>query len=96
MTELEKLIAQRNELDRKIKELQNPKYEVDGASLTRVRDYWVVRLQEIKNRKCDKDRSWQYKQIVIADNKDDAIDGIWILAETLKSLYDEVTGAQHE
>ena len=88
MTELEKLIEQRNELDKKIKALKCPKYEVDGARLfvkTRYGepvDYWVVTAEEIGGS--------QYKEVVCARTKEECIEGLKILLNTLTELHGEV------
>lgn len=91
---LEELIAERKALDKKIRELQNPKYEVDGAKMFK-RAYsgkplniWVVTLEEIYD--VDSDKDWQYKQVVAARTKEEAISGINQLMVTLKRLYDKV------
>lgn len=90
--ELEKLIEQRKELDRKIKELQSPVYKVDGAEMRmRYGDSWVVTLQEINDSHITRDRTWKYKQILIADTKEDAIKHLETLINTLTALREKIT-----
>ena len=94
MTELEKLLEQKKEIERQIKALTCPKYIVDGASLERASrrgeplDCWRVRLQEIG-------ATTQYKEIVLARTKEEAIEGIFNLIYTLNLLVDSIDGA-HE
>ncbi len=90
MTELEKLKAQRDEIDKKIKQLTCPKYEVDGARLIRDSrrgeplDQWRVTLQEIGG------NTTQYKEVVFATTREDAVEGIYNLIYSLKLLADTV------
>ena len=89
MTELEKLKAQRAEIDKKIKQLTCPKYEVDGARLYRESrngrplDLWRVTLQAINN-------TTQYKEMVQAETKEEAVEGIYNLIYSLNLLADTV------
>lgn len=94
-TELERLIAQKKEIERKIKELSSPKYEVDGARLF-VRGYsgrttkdWVVTLEEINSTKPE--RNGYNKQIAVADSKRDALEYIQLHIATLVNLFNEVS-----
>lgn len=93
---LEELIAERRAIDNKIKALQNPKYEVDGAKMFK-RAYngkplsvWTITVEEIYD--LDSDKAWQYKQIVNAKTKDDAIAYLGKIIDALNALYDKVTG----
>ena len=95
MTELEELIAQRKELDKKIRALQNPKYEVDGARMFK-RAYngkplsvWTITVEEIYD--LDSDKAWQWKQIVNAKTKEDAISGLNNIILALSRLYRQIT-----
>ena len=95
-SELEKLIAQRKEIDKQIKALQSLEVEVDGAKLIkRYGDSWAVLLQEINTRACV-DRTWQNKQIAIAKTREEAIEHLVTLIDTLAQLYSKVknTGEQ--
>ena len=95
-SELEKLLAQRKELDKQIKALQSLEVKVDGASLIkRYGDSWAVLLQEIDTRSCV-DKTWQNKQIVIAKTREEAIEYLGTLIDTLTQLYSKIrkTGEQ--
>lgn len=89
MTELEKLIEQKKEIERQIKALTCPKVEVDGAKFERKTyrgkpvDTWVVRLQEIGGRA-------EYKEVVMARTKEECIEQLGILVDTLTNLYSKV------
>ena len=91
---LEELIAERKALDKKIRELQNPKYEVDGAKMVKRayggkrQNIWVVTLEEIYD--LNSDKPWQYKQVVAAQTREDAISGINHLIVALTRLYEKV------
>ena len=94
MTELEQLKAQRKEIDKRIKELTHPKYEVDGAKMylktypTSRPDAWLITLEEVND---TSDKPWAYKQIVSAKTKDDAIAYLGKAIDTLTELYDLVS-----
>jgi prefoldin subunit 5 len=98
-SKLEQLKAQRRELDRQIKELSHPKYEVDGARLvfktykTCRLDEWVVSLEEIVG---VHKKSSAYKQIISAESKDDAIEYIETQIAILQALLDKVKESTHE
>lgn len=89
MTELEKLIQQRQELDAKIKALTCPKVEVDGAKFYvkthrgQPLDAWVVTVEQIG-------RNAAYKELVYAKTKEEAIEGIYNLIYSLTLLADTV------
>lgn len=89
MTELEELMAQKKEIEKKIKMLTCPKVEVDGAKFERKTyrgkpvDTWVVRLQEIGGRT-------EYKEVVMARTKEECIEQLGILVDTLTNLYSKV------
>lgn len=95
-SELEQLIAQRKEIDRRIKELSNPKYEVDGARMlfkkykTNRSDEWVVTLEEINGVNA---KSSAYKQIISAKSCNDAIEYIETQIAILQALLDKVRGS---
>lgn len=89
-SELEKLIAQRREIDKQIKALQSLEVKVDGASLIqRYGDSWAVLLQEIDSRNCV-GKTWQNKQIAIAKTREEAIEHLGTLIDTLTQLYSKV------
>lgn len=98
-SKLEQLKAQRRELDRQIKELSHPKYEVDGAKLvfktykTCREDEWVVTLEEIN---ATTHKTSSYKQIISAKSKDDAIEYIETQIATLQTLLDKVKESTYE
>ena len=98
-SELDKLIAQRKELDRRIRELSNPKYEVDGARMlfkkykTGRTDEWVVALEEIDGVHV---KASSYKQIISAKSRDDAIEYIETQIAILQALLDKVKESIHE
>jgi prefoldin subunit 5 len=93
MTELEQLKAQRKELDKKIRELEHPKYEIDGARLFLNTysggrpDEWAVYLEEINN---TTDKPWAYKKIISARSKAEAIEYLENQIKILQALVDEV------
>ena len=90
MTELEKLIEQRKELDRQIRELQSPKYEVDGARmLKKYGDSWVVTVQEIETNSLT-NKPWAYKQLVKTATKEEAVEALGTIVDTLTNLYSKV------
>lgn len=95
-SELDQLIAQRKELDKRIKELSHPKYNVDGAKLvlktykTCREDEWVVTLEEIND---TTHKTSSYKQIISAKSRDDAIEYIETQIAILQALLDEVRGS---
>ena len=95
---LEELIAERKAIDKKIKALKNPRYEVDGAKLYK-RAYrgkplsmWVVTLEEIYDMNSTK--PWQYKQVVAAKTRADAISGINQLIVALTKLLEKISEEQ--
>ena len=91
MTELEKLIEQRDELNRQIKALQSPKYEVDGARMcTKHGDSWVVTVQEIDTGSLNKDKTWAYKQLVRAKTREECIEYLGHIVDALTQLYSKV------
>ena len=85
MTELEQLMAQRREIDKRIKELRCPKIEVDGACLKRKSyqgkplDTWVVTAEEIGG-------NGYSKELIIADTKEDVLECLELLIQTLCDL----------
>lgn len=93
MTELEKLIEQRKELDRQIRELQSPKYEVDGARmLKKYGDSWVVTVQEIETNSLT-NKPWAYKQLIKTATKEEALEYLGTIIDTLTQLYSMVRKA---
>lgn len=100
MTELEKLIEQRKELDKRIRDLQYPKYEVDGArmfvkltsrSIAFGNTYsWIVTLENIGG------KTTAYKEMIRANTKEEAIEELEILIDVLANLYQEVTKKEKE
>ena len=95
MTELEKLIEQRKELDKKIKALKCPTYESDAGTakcFVRTRhgeplDNWAVTLQAVNFRGGVE----QFKEIVTASTKEECIEGLAGIIHSLSSLYDIIT-----
>lgn len=98
-SELDQLIAQRKELDKRIRELSNPKYEVDGARMllkkykTGRTDEWVVALEEIDGVHV---KASAYKQIISAKSRDDAIEYVETQIAILQALLDRVREGIHE
>lgn len=89
-SELENLLAQRRELDKQIKALQSQEVKVDGASLIqRYGDSWAVLLQEIDT-STYVNKTWRYKQIAIARTREEAIEHLGALIDTLTQLYSKV------
>lgn len=94
MTELEKLIEQRKELDKKIKALKCPEYVNDAGTarlFVRTRhgeplDNWVVTLKTVNFR----GGMEQFKELVIANTKEECIEGLAGIVYALSSLYDMV------
>jgi len=90
MDELTKLIAQRKELDRRIKELQNPEYSVNGAKLylkkynTQRPDEWIVAIQEIDTTDT---RPWTYRKIITAKTKEETMELLKSQIAALNALY---------
>ena len=95
-TELEQLKLQRKELDKRIRELEHPSYQVDGAKLFlktnntnfKKSNEWVVTLEEIDD--THPGRTWAYKKIISAKCKEDAVifieSQINVLSELLKAV----------
>ena len=90
MSELDELIRQRKEIDRKIKVLQSMERKVDGAWLKKNGEYWTVALQEIDDRQMLNKHDWQYKRLVTAPTRDDAVKGLKIMIDTLTELYGKI------
>ena len=92
MTELDELIAQKKEIEKKIKALTCPKYEVDGARMTRKAhggkplDLWVITVEELG-------ASGQYKELVRADTKDEALKSLDHIIKSLQELQSEALGS---
>lgn len=94
MTELEKLLEQRKEIDKKIKELQSPRYEVDGARMfKKYGDSWVVTVQEIDTGSLV-NKTWAYKQVVRAKTKEEAVEHLGLIVDALTHLYSKVRKAE--
>lgn len=91
MTELEKLIEQRKELDKQIKALQSPTYEVDGAKMCKkYGDSWVVTVQEIDTGSLNTTKTWAYKQIVRTKTKEECVEALGHIVDALTQLYSKV------
>lgn len=97
MTELEKLIEQRKELDRRIKALKCPVYESDSGTakcFVRTRhgeplDNWAVTIKTVNFR----GGAEQAKEIVTGNTKEECIEGlqgvIYSLNDLLERLEDD-------
>lgn len=99
MTELEKLLAQREELDKKIKMLTTPSYEIwDDASLVAEMttkcggEQWCVKIKEIDFVRMLNKQVPQRKQIIRTKTKEEAVEQLAKLICTLDSLYAKITG----
>lgn len=94
MTELEKLLEQRKELDKKIKALKCPMYVNDAGTakfFVRTRhgeplDNWVVTLKTVSFR----GGNTQFKEIVVGNTKEECLEGLAGIIYSLNSLYDMV------
>ena len=94
MTKLEELIAQRKELDKQIKALKCPMYINDpGTAKLFVRtrhgeplNNWAVSLKTCSF----KGGAEQFKEIVIANTKEECLEGLAGIIYSLQSLYDMV------
>ena len=94
-SELEELIAQKKELEKRIKELTNPRYEVDGAKLYRktnsggINPRWIVSVDKIDG--------WAHTsngrntEVAIAPDKEEALKYIQYILASLVTLYNEVS-----
>ena len=97
VTKLEKLKAQRKEIDKKIRELEHPKYVVDGAKCYLQKyagsrpDEWLVRLEEIDDTMA---KNSAYKQIVSAKSLNDAIAFIETQIAILQNLLQNIRGEE--
>lgn len=100
MTELEKLLAQREELDKKIKKLTFPEY-VDDAEIVKLSankrngkptGNWTVTIQTMMPDKWQGTNAPQRKVIIEADSKDFALDCIESLVYSLTTVYHRAKG----
>lgn len=101
MTELEKLIEQRKEIDQKIKELKNRSVKIDDTRLnykTKVACYdevgtWTIDIFTVKSDEL-KFRSYKPKwvTVILAPTKDEAIERLHDLIIRLSRLYCKLTG----
>lgn len=94
MTELEQLKAQRREIDKRIRELTNPRYDTDDASMYLKHypakdDAWLVVLEEIDGAE---GKSSARKQIISAKTKGEAVELLQYQICALLELYNKVTG----
>ena len=99
MTELENLLAQRKEIDRKIKELQSPTYEIwDNGSLVAemsARDsgeQWCLKIKEVDFVRMLNKQVPQRKQIIRTRTKEEAVEQLAKLICNLDKLYAKITG----
>lgn len=100
MTELEKLIEQRKELDKKIKALKCPAYESDSGTarcFVRTRhgeplDNWVVTLKTVNM----KGGAEQAKEIITGSTKEECIEALQGVVYSLNDLLDRLEEGQAE
>lgn len=95
MTELEQLKAQRRELDKRIKELTNPRYDTDDASMYLKHypardDAWLIVLEEIDGTResCMCGKTPARKQLVAAHTKGEALECLNYQINALIELRD--------
>lgn len=95
MTKLEELIAQKKAIEKQIKELTNPRYEVDGAKLYRktnrggTNPRWIVSVDKIDG--WAHTSSGRNTEVAIAPDKEEALNSIQYLLASLATLYNEVS-----
>lgn len=93
---LEELIAQKKEIERQIRILSNPKFDVDGAHLYKktnqggTNPHWILSLEEIDG--WTHKSSGKKKEIAVAETQNDIIEYLEAQIATLANLYHEVTG----
>ena len=94
-SELEELIAQKKEIEKRIKELTNPRYVVDGAKLYRktnsggANPRWIVSVDKIDG--WAHNSSGRNTEVAIAPDKEEAMKYIQYLTASLVTLYNEVS-----
>lgn len=94
MTELEKLIEQRKELDKKIKALKCPVYESDAGTarcFVRTRhgeplDNWAVTLKTVNFRGSNE----QFKEIITGNTKEECIEALSGVIYSLNDLLNRL------
>ena len=100
MTELERLLAQREELDKKIKELTCPSY-TDDAGLVKLSankrkgkptGNWTVTVRHVMPDKWRGTNSPQHKVVIEAESKELALECIESLVYSLTTVYHTAKG----
>lgn len=103
MTELEGLISQRKELDKKIKQLTSPNYRVwkDGrlkaelyTTCDKCNGYWCVTVKEIDEKPMLNKHIPISKRLIRVKTKEDVIEGLTNILNVLIELYKEVSGQE--
>ena len=100
MTELEKLLAQREELDKKIKELTCPVYTDDNGLVKlsanmrkgKPTGNWTVTIQTVMPDKWRGKNAPQNKVIIEADSKEFALDCMESLMYSLTTVHRRAKG----
>jgi len=94
-SKLDELIAQKKEIEKQIRELTNPKYEVDGAKLYvrrpqgTNRSEWIVTLAEIDGVRGSS--NGRNKEVAVAHDKEESLKYMQYLMSSLVTLYNEVS-----
>ena len=101
MTELEILMKQRAEIDKKIMSITTPKYEVwenndlkadIHTTCDKCGGYWCVTIKEFDAKPMLNKHIPYFRRIIRADTKEDAITKLRGAINTLIQLYSEITG----
>ena len=89
--ELEELLKQRRELDKKINAIRSQERRVEGAVLCqRYGDAWAVTLKETDEHSYI-NKAPRYKQIVITKTREACIEALKEKIDILTELYNKVT-----
>ena len=102
MTELEQLKEQRKEINKRIRELEHPKFEVDGAKLYWQHysgpkdDEWSIVLRCVDPNSSNPELCNRKVTIAHATSKEQAISCLSTQIATLQNLYKVVTGEEYE
>ena len=103
MTELEELLTQRKELDKKIKQLTSPNYTVwkDGrlkaelyTTCDKCNGYWCVTVKEIDEKPMLNKHIPISKRLIRVKTKEGAIEGLANIIDSLIRLYEKVSGQE--
>lgn len=88
----DELDNQRDELDKRIRILQGDDILIGKTKIRKLYgDSYAISLLEINHRSCNKDMRWKFKQIVIADTKEEALSDLKSQICSLISFYDTLS-----